>query len=574
MVTRASLGREDKHMAKKSVGSACVIVALNLMGCSDGGVEGEVAPSGGATIGERELALGAQGGDVQALTAYLTRYGYFPNAELQETYPAWRPLVSEAPTHPGTFDARTEAALRAFQLNMGLPVTGVVDSETARNINSPRCGVPDGIAPLDPTDKFARIPDTAFRPGSVLNYTFTTLGEHPIKSIDQRGNITYDLSCNLPPVIVQKALLRGALEFWSRVTSLTFRESSTIPVSLIIAGGSDSLASTEFHTIRLNSYVCWDVTLMLMALSHEVGHALGLDHSSFSDAVMFPSRNTQAAKPLSEDDKVGISTFDDTFEQLPGTGTKHISVGADGSVWRTASNGSVDVTSKWDGSNWVEDGGWATRIAVGPDGVPWAIDASGATYQRQSSDPYSGGWNTILGRAAEIAIGPDGAVWKLDLPVADAEGNHRILRWNSTARVWIADSLGGVGVRIAVGPVGPVGAVGSNFVPSVAPVGPWVTQANGNVFRRKNGAWQQLPGKATDVAVSPGGYGWALIDGRLNAFGEQPLLGPGQGAGSQPPQYRFSWAPAVNGTGVRLAVGPDSRVWIVKGDGSLYRQVR
>src|SRR5947208_3614243 len=71
--------------------------------------------SSGSAEAASDLSLGARGEEVRALHGYLTRFGYFPNAELARTYPAWRPIESNAPAASDVFDAHTDRAVRALQ---------------------------------------------------------------------------------------------------------------------------------------------------------------------------------------------------------------------------------------------------------------------------------------------------------------------------------------------------------------------------------------------------------------------------------------------------------------------------
>src|SRR5438046_979737 len=86
----------------------------------------------GPTLGslERDLSLGSRGDDVRAVHDYLTRFGYFPNAELARKYPAWRPIVPETPLAQDVFDERTAEAIRRLQINGGLRPTAIVDAAT------------------------------------------------------------------------------------------------------------------------------------------------------------------------------------------------------------------------------------------------------------------------------------------------------------------------------------------------------------------------------------------------------------------------------------------------------------
>jgi hypothetical protein len=103
---------------------------------------------------DRDLGLGAEGRDVLAVFEYLRSFGYFPNADIANRYPAWRP-VAETPADPLVFDERMVDATLALQRNSGLFETGIVDEPTRVLLRTPRCAEPDNIPDLDPSDKFA-----------------------------------------------------------------------------------------------------------------------------------------------------------------------------------------------------------------------------------------------------------------------------------------------------------------------------------------------------------------------------------------------------------------------------------
>src|SRR5215467_1709787 len=128
-------------MRERARASATAALALFAMSCG-----GSPEP-GQPTVQSitRDLALGAQGSDVEAVNDYLTQFGYFPNQDLQSQYPTWRPIVAEGPAARNAFDEHTAAAVLAFQGNMGLAKTGVVDADTRAIMQEMRCGVPDGI---------------------------------------------------------------------------------------------------------------------------------------------------------------------------------------------------------------------------------------------------------------------------------------------------------------------------------------------------------------------------------------------------------------------------------------------
>ena len=162
---------------------------------------------------DHDLALGSTGDDVAAVHSYLWRYGYFPNEALMQRYPAWRPLVTEAPASPSIFDQRTALAVEKFQANYGIPVTGIVDAKTREIMRTPRCGIPEGIMSSDPSNKYA-ILDKYW--GNTAKWLFKT-------------PIVRDLDM---PIRV-----RDAMRSWSAATSFTFSQISTGTYDISIKWG-------------------------------------------------------------------------------------------------------------------------------------------------------------------------------------------------------------------------------------------------------------------------------------------------------------------------------------------------
>ena len=60
---------------------------------------------------------------------YLTNFGYLPQSNLE--------------TGAMRTELQLKDALKNLQFYAGIGVTGIVDEDTARLINKPRCGVPD-----------------------------------------------------------------------------------------------------------------------------------------------------------------------------------------------------------------------------------------------------------------------------------------------------------------------------------------------------------------------------------------------------------------------------------------------
>jgi streptogramin lyase len=187
-----------------------------------------------------------------------------------------------------------------------------------------------------------------------------------------------------------------------------------------------------------------------------------------------------------------------------------IGIGANGSVWVTASNGAI---YKYDGAEFNPIPGSASRIAVDPDGNAWVVNAAGSIYR------YTGSYFVnVPGTASDIGVGADGTVW-----VTNPSG--LIYRYDGTN----FQQMPGQASRIAVDPDGNawvVNAAGSIYrytgsyfvnVPGTASdigVGAdgtvWVTNPSGLIYRYDGTNFRQMPGQASQIAVDPNGNAWVV----------------------------------------------------------------
>lgn len=499
---------------------------------------------------------------VAAAQDYLKRYGYFPNPELARDFPGWRPVVEVAPS-AGLYDEATSRAVRELQRRYGLGESGRLDAETVELMQSARCGVPDGVAAPDHEHNHDKYALKGPRWGK-RNLTWKATNSHP--------NVTL-------------AQLRDAMNYatfmWAYETDLTFTEVTNGGSTDITArfGGIDgeggALALGYYPTngtLIFDSAEKWSATtttpsnahdLYSIAL-HEMGHVLGIFHSTSGSAVMLGAHVAGHQKRLLHaDDKVAISALFDQFWQQPGT-AYDMAAGANGTVW------AIGTEPNWDGyriyklvgSNWVEasgDGG-AYRITVASDGTPWVVTWGGSIWTH-SPDPYVGSWQHKPGCAKDIGAGPDGSVWIVGCGLEKPEdpwSGYRIHKWNGVDR-WEDDGLGSYALRIAVDDKGR----------------PWVVNFALQVKRRNSNklstsGWTLMQGTtAYDVTVSPDGYAWAV--GTESATGGYAVyVRNEQTSSSEPELNRNGWL-RVPGGAYSITAGPRA-VWITDANGRIHKQ--
>ncbi|KAK7386915.1 hypothetical protein VNO78_27287 [Psophocarpus tetragonolobus] len=285
------------------------------------------------------------------LKSYFQRFGYIPHAPPSN--------------FSDEFDDALESAIKAYQKNFNLNVSGVLDAATLQQIVLPRCGNADiinGTTTMKKENETASFTKPRFH--TVAHYTlFPGMPRWP----EGTEELTYaffpgnDLSESV------RAVFAAAFARWAEVTRLTFRETASyfgadIRIGFFSGDHGDgepfdgslgtlahafSPTNGRFHLDAAEDWVVsGDVTRSALATAvdlesvavHEIGHLLGLGHSSVEEAVMFPTISSRKKKVvLAKDDVEGI-------QFLYGSNPNYNGSTATSAPERDASNGGICVT--------------------------------------------------------------------------------------------------------------------------------------------------------------------------------------------------------------------------------------
>lgn len=544
----------SRSLRVASIAAVLGISALQTVGCADGGDDHDLS---------EPLTEGSQGSDVAELHQKLAQYGFLPNKRLAEQYPRWKPAVADAPAQLDTFDHQTALAVRAFQRANGIAETGALDHETRASLHGARCATPD-------LPKASEEADDAHRKWATHGTKWATT------SLKWKVNTFSTLPNSTVTTAQVQSAAAAAFASWAAVTSLTFTQSSSSPDIVISMGTVDNArggglaqatSPEDGGDITMDRLERWNTdTDAQSVLVHEIGHALGLDHSSIAGASLFPSYTvgSTSLRTLERDDKVAISSLYDSWQHLPGV-ARDVAIGGFNSsptawVVGDAPWGDGFSVHRWNGSDWafMPNAPGAVRIALNHDTLePWVVTASGNIFRGSSNGAT---WTQIPGCAKDIGGGSKtdafpsqsgGDIWVIGCAVVP--GGWSIHHWNGS----FFDPVEGGATRIAVDFAGV----------------PYLVNKFNEVFRRVGNGWETIGTKqATDIAVGRGGVIYIVgLDGYLWVRNEQPA----GTEGGPPPPYRNRWekmtSSALNPSHVAAGLQDP---WYVDYTGAIYRSVK
>ncbi|KAH6761486.1 hypothetical protein C2S52_018919 [Perilla frutescens var. hirtella] len=252
---------------------------------------------------------------VHELKAYLEKFGYLE-------------YLNKTHADDDDFDETLESAIKTYQENYHIKPTGIVDTETIAKMTTPRCGVPDIINGTNYMQPHKRKHDPSSSSiHTVSHYSF--FRGNP-KWPSTKTHLTYRLSPNFPTDAVDP--VARAFQKWDSATHFSFsRAENNQNADLVIAfhrgnhgdgapfdgpGGTlaHAFAPTDgrFHydadELWSNGAVANAFDLETVAV-HEIGHLLGLGHSSVEAAIMYARIAPGTTKNLHADDIEGIKAL-------------------------------------------------------------------------------------------------------------------------------------------------------------------------------------------------------------------------------------------------------------------------
>ncbi|OMO59892.1 Peptidase M10, metallopeptidase [Corchorus capsularis] len=251
--------------------------------------------------------------DIHKLKKYLENFGYL-SYDQNKTH-----------ANDDDFDEFLESAIKTYQLNYHLKATGKLDAKTVSKMMSPRCAVPDIINGTTGMRSGKKSHSKSVH--SVSHYTFFP-GEP--KWPASKFRLTYAF---LPGTRADAiSPVARAFQTWAANTHFRFRRTRDyVNADIVISfesfdhgdgspfdGPDGTLAHAFAPTDGRFHYDAdenWSVNvtpgayhLETVAL-HEIGHLLGLHHSSVEGAIMYPSIMAGASKGLHADDIQGIKAL-------------------------------------------------------------------------------------------------------------------------------------------------------------------------------------------------------------------------------------------------------------------------
>ncbi|WOH15756.1 hypothetical protein DCAR_0935300 [Daucus carota subsp. sativus] len=254
---------------------------------------------------------------IRELKKYLNKFGYLN----------YKSINGHDNDH---FDEMLEAAVKTYQANYNLKITGILDSETISKMVMPRCGFPDII---NGTNSMTKKHEGHQHHGSNKLHIVAHYSYGSYKWPAGKTHLYYWFETHITYSSIKRAVARAFNRWASYTQHFTFEEtldyqSSDLTVTYYRGDHGDGsafdgpggvLAHAFFPTdgrLHFDVDERWSIGAIPNYIDlesvavHEIGHLLGLAHSTVQDAIMYPSLPYGVVKTnLQPDDIQGIKAL-------------------------------------------------------------------------------------------------------------------------------------------------------------------------------------------------------------------------------------------------------------------------
>ncbi|HBH54692.1 MAG TPA: hypothetical protein DDY91_22645 [Planctomycetaceae bacterium] len=236
-----------------------------------------------------ELGIGEKHAAVGEMQSYLKRFGYLNRNESIKL---------------GTLDDQTIDALKSFQRFLGLDPTGRTDAATLKAFLQKRCGLPDSPVAFQAVGPWTRR-NLSYAFGNLTNQVTAVAAQ---TAIQNALNTWQGAGVGLSFTQVQTSQNPDILIEWRPANDPDLNMTGTILAHADFPPGFSIIVKGLPLPVHFDNSETWAIgantDIQTVAL-HELGHILGLGHSSVAGAVMFPTYGG-ALTTLQQDDLNGI----------------------------------------------------------------------------------------------------------------------------------------------------------------------------------------------------------------------------------------------------------------------------